>query len=148
MSERGGAAGGQPAVHRLGSMHRESATHGGMWDEEHFDMEEASEFLSPLDALAAKQDHADRRRRLVRNRWQLWWVLYKHPMLQGYRAHALAVMAARSAELRRAAAAGERPSVWRRAVGLLRPRKTPGKAAEQRAAEVRTSDGSLAGTIC
>ena len=70
-------------------------------------MEEASEFLSPLDALAAKQDHADRRRRLVRNRWQLWWVLYKHPMLQGYRAHALAVMAARDNELHAKAAAGD-----------------------------------------
>ena len=106
--------------HPLKRSQRESAAYGGMWDEEHFDMEEAEEHLSPLEALAAKQDHADRRRRLVRNRWQLYLMLYRNPILQGYRAHALAVMAAGNLELKERVKAEEekerarKPPIWKR----------------------------------
>ena len=105
-------------IRRVHSLHRESATYGAMWDEETFDPAEAEEYLSPMEALEAAQDHADRRRRLVRNRWQLFWVLYRNPVLQGYRAHALAVMAARNTELDQRAKAGKRPPMWRRAAGV------------------------------
>ena len=83
-------------------------------------MDEAEEHLSPLEALAAKQDHADRRRRLVRNRWQLYLMLYRNPILQGYRAHALAVMAAGNLELKERVKAEEekerarKPPIWKR----------------------------------
>ena len=51
-------------------------------DEAAMSADELSEFLSPLEALSAMQDHQAWRRRLVRNRWQLFWMLHKHPVLQ------------------------------------------------------------------
>ena len=52
----------------------------------------AEDFLSPLQALAVKQDVERNRKRLARNRWQLYWMLYKNPLLQGYRGHVLEQM--------------------------------------------------------
>ena len=56
------------------------------------------EFLSPLEALAAEQEYKEWRRRVCRNRWQLYWMLYKNPVLQGFRYHALEVMLAKRAD--------------------------------------------------
>ena len=77
-------------------------------------VEDAQEFLSPLEALAAQQDYEEWRRRIVRNRWQLWWFLLKHPGLQSYRWHALDVMYRRRSELKtKAKEAKDRPRLQR-----------------------------------
>jgi hypothetical protein len=43
-------------------------------------MAEAAEFLPPVEALEAQQEHCAHRKKLVRNRWQLYWVLHKNPV--------------------------------------------------------------------
>ena len=75
-------------------------------------MIDAEEYLSPLEALAAQQDFDEWRRRLVRNRWQLYWMLLKHPVLQGFRAHALDVKYAAKSQLLAQAKAGRDEPAW------------------------------------
>jgi hypothetical protein len=88
---------------------------------------DAEEVLSPLQVLAAEEDYRDSRRRIVRNRWQLYWLLYKNPILQGYRAHAIATMTARETELQQRANNAKRLPFWR-----WLPKKAKHAASEMR----------------
>lgn len=85
---------------------RNSYEHG----EDAMDLE-GLENLSPLQALAAKTEHSRNRKRLVRNRWQLYWMLYKNPVLQGYRSHVLDVMYAQNRQLKAKAKEARDPNL-------------------------------------
>ena len=73
--------------------------------------EASEEFLSPLQALEAKLELERNRYRLVRNRWQLYWMLYKNPVLRESRAHVLDVMYAKNQELKAEAKAAKDPGL-------------------------------------
>ena len=113
--ERSGGAARSPDT-ELQPWYGSPATLTSSFGEDEFDDEAmlAEEILSPLEMLALHQDQADRRRRLVRNRWQLFWMLHKNPILQGYRAHAIAMMAARDFEMEARASAAKRDGAVKR----------------------------------
>ena len=60
---------------------------------------EAEEYMSPMEVLDAQLQAQADRRRLVRNRWQLYWMLHQNPILQVHRYHALEVMFQRHRDL-------------------------------------------------
>ena len=67
-----------------------------------------------LEMLDAQVQAARNRSRLVRNRWQLFWMLHKNPVLQGYRCHVLEVMFEKNIALKQEVDDAKEAPAWKR----------------------------------